>query len=431
MRLMLEQRRRFTDSSSRTPDSSVRVSRVRSPALELQRTAGNQAVQSLLRPALLQPPLGIGRVNDPLEHEADEMAAQVGGRSASRELKDNSTQGSDLHQLHRASAGGSSSITKTMGITGAMGVPGAVGQALQSMPHPLDPATRAFFEPRFGHDFGNVRIRTGSEAAASARSMHANAYTFGSDIVFREGAYAPGTDQGRRLLAHELAHVVQQGRAGASAPAVQRQAETESQGQSQGGPQVAVNSNCGEADARAIAAALVRAEGMVNGALDWFRNPGPENDPVVNALLRVRFGSDSAATRSEVNSRLARVAGILVEAQKANVNLNCADAKDAVCTKNEYYAYVQQGQGWRINFCREFFKMNPQEQVWGVMHETCHLAGALGDSYIFIYDADTAACYGASAVASPLGNADSYVSFVWCLVNPGSKIREGITINVR
>jgi hypothetical protein len=260
--------------------------------------------------------------------------------------------------------------------------------------------------------------------------MHANAYTFGSDIVFSEGAYEPATDRGRRLLAHELAHVVQQSRAGASGPAIQRQAKTESQGQSQGGgPQVALNSNCGESDTRAIAVATARAEGMVNGALEWFRNPGPENDPVVNALLRARFGSDSAATRSDVNSRLAKVAGILVEAQKANVNLNCAAANDTVCSKNEYYAYVQPGQGYRINFCREFFKMNPQEQVWGVIHETCHLAGAMGDSYIFFYDADTGSCYGGSAVAgSPLGNADSYVSFVWCLVKPGSKIREGITI---
>ena len=76
---------------------------------------------------------------------------------------------------------------------------------------PLDPEIRAFMEPRFGHDFGKVRVHADAEAAASARSIGALAYTIGSHVVFGAGMYAPTTDTGRRLLAHELAHVVQQG----------------------------------------------------------------------------------------------------------------------------------------------------------------------------------------------------------------------------
>ncbi len=75
---------------------------------------------------------------------------------------------------------------------------------------PLDAETRAFMEPRFGHNFGQVRVHTDEEAAASARTVRALAYTVGRDIVFAAGQYHPGTQSGRRLLAHELTHVVQQ-----------------------------------------------------------------------------------------------------------------------------------------------------------------------------------------------------------------------------
>jgi hypothetical protein len=69
---------------------------------------------------------------------------------------------------------------------------------------------RAFFEPRFGHDFGGVRLHTGAQAADSASSINALAYTVGRDVVFGAGQFSPDTDTGRRLLAHELTHVVQQ-----------------------------------------------------------------------------------------------------------------------------------------------------------------------------------------------------------------------------
>jgi hypothetical protein len=78
---------------------------------------------------------------------------------------------------------------------------------------PLDRAARAFLEPRFGHDFSQVRVHTDARAAATAQSVNALAFTVGRDIVFGGGQYQPGSDAGRRLLAHELTHVVQQGSA--------------------------------------------------------------------------------------------------------------------------------------------------------------------------------------------------------------------------
>ncbi len=88
--------------------------------------------------------------------------------------------------------------------------PPIVHEVLRSPGHPLDRETRAFMEPRFGHDFGNVRVHSDPSAAESARAVNAQAYTVGRHIVFNRGNYTPATDKGRQLLGHELAHVVQQ-----------------------------------------------------------------------------------------------------------------------------------------------------------------------------------------------------------------------------
>lgn len=78
---------------------------------------------------------------------------------------------------------------------------------------PMSPEERAYFEPRFGFDFRHVRIHTGGPADSAARSVGALAFTRGHNIVFRAGQYRPRSEAGRRLLAHELTHVVQQGAA--------------------------------------------------------------------------------------------------------------------------------------------------------------------------------------------------------------------------
>jgi len=89
-------------------------------------------------------------------------------------------------------------------------IPAAVHEELQRGGAPLDASTRSSMEARFGHDFSTVRVHADAPAAGSARSVNALAYTVGSHIVFDEGRYAPNTPDGRRLLVHELTHVVQQ-----------------------------------------------------------------------------------------------------------------------------------------------------------------------------------------------------------------------------
>ena len=88
--------------------------------------------------------------------------------------------------------------------------PSIVHEALNSPGQPLDGETRAFFEPRFGHDFGKVRVHTDRRAAESALAIHALAYTVGPNVVFAEGQFAPRTEAGKQLLAHELFHTLQQ-----------------------------------------------------------------------------------------------------------------------------------------------------------------------------------------------------------------------------
>ncbi|MDQ0466550.1 hypothetical protein QO010_004345 [Caulobacter ginsengisoli] len=153
----------------------------------------------------LQAKLKVGEVNDPLEHEADAAADRVMGMAdapASRSAAPPSLQ----RQAANATTGG--------GVA-----PAAVDTVLQSPGAALDPATHDFMADRFGEDFSDVRIHTDAQAARSAEAVEARAYTVGRDIVFGAGQYDPAGGAGRRLLAHELAHVVQQG---AGPPLLQR-----------------------------------------------------------------------------------------------------------------------------------------------------------------------------------------------------------------
>ena len=85
----------------------------------------------------------------------------------------------------------------------------AIRDVIQRPGVPLDGATRSVFEPRFGHDFSHVRLHIDGAAASSARRIAAPAYAAGHHLVFDYGRFAPETQQGRRLIAHELAHVAQ------------------------------------------------------------------------------------------------------------------------------------------------------------------------------------------------------------------------------
>ena len=102
---------------------------------------------------------------------------------------------------------------ETAGQAGGQSAPPIVSDVLASGGgRPMDGDTKGFMESRFGQDFSQVRIHTDSRAAESAAAIQAKAYTSGRDVVFGAGEYQPGSDSGKRLLAHELVHVGQQGK---------------------------------------------------------------------------------------------------------------------------------------------------------------------------------------------------------------------------
>jgi hypothetical protein len=183
-------------------------------------------------PSALQPKLATGAVDDPLEHEADSVAdhvmrmphAELSIASAPRQIsrKCASCEENPGHKCESCEEETTGHQKLHMKVSGSAGpapdeAPSIVDRVLRQPGQPLDPATRTFFEQRLGQDFSYVRIHADQNAAESARAIGARAYTVGPHIAFAESSFAPSTDSGRRLLAHELAHVVQQtGVAGAA-----------------------------------------------------------------------------------------------------------------------------------------------------------------------------------------------------------------------
>jgi hypothetical protein len=149
----------------------------------------------------LQPKLEVSQAGDALEQEADRVAERVMSRSAASPALAAGTREATGPRVARAGGGAASH---------AHDAPALVHDVLRSTSQPLDVGTRMFMESQFDHSFAHVRVHTGREAAESAHQVAARAFTVGDHIVFGAGEYQPSSSEGRRLLAHELTHVVQQ-----------------------------------------------------------------------------------------------------------------------------------------------------------------------------------------------------------------------------
>jgi len=174
-------------------------------------------------PPLIQPKLVVGEVNDPLEHEADRMAeAALTGSAVPApshpagllQRKCAACEAEEQETVRRAVGDGARQSAPAGHRSGPEAAAAAVAGGGASLPAGL----RSYFEPRFGHDFSQVRLHDDAVGRAAARSIDARAFTLGADIAFAPGEYSPTTAKGRQLLAHELAHVVQQ----AGAPTASR-----------------------------------------------------------------------------------------------------------------------------------------------------------------------------------------------------------------
>jgi Domain of unknown function (DUF4157) len=163
--------------------------------------AGGECAECASKEGGLQRKLTIGASNDPLELEADRVADEVLAASAHLGVS------SATPRIQRYTAQPTGDIDAA---------PTSVDRVLSSAGRPLEPAIQQEMGQSFGHDFSRVRVHTSAQAEQSSRDVNANAYTVGHKVVFGLGQFAPRTQTGRRLLAHELTHVVQQTEANAS-----------------------------------------------------------------------------------------------------------------------------------------------------------------------------------------------------------------------
>jgi hypothetical protein len=182
----------------------------------------------------IQPKLRVGRPNDRYEREADRVARAV-TRPSSRPTDDGSSVGAEttgtatprIQRLCTRCRGrlarGQSldcpdcerTLQRSPSATGELPavsdeVAGEINRS-RGGGQPLPPGTRSFFESRFGHGFGGVRVHDGPRAARLNRALDARAFTIGSDVFFGASEYRPESESGRQLLAHELTHSLQQG----------------------------------------------------------------------------------------------------------------------------------------------------------------------------------------------------------------------------
>jgi hypothetical protein len=218
---LAQQRLSRTGSTQLSPQRVSRwpatgpIDRPPAKILAFQQALGNQAVQAKL---------AVSRPGDPLEHEADRVAEavlrspvtqrpSVSGHTNSAMVQRACANCDEEEEVVQAKASSSSSLASAQVVQ---------PDALPDGGAPLPESARSFFEPRFGRDFGKVRIHTDGAAAASAHAIDARAFTVREHIFFRPGAFAPSSQGGRRLLAHELAHTLQQT---PDSPAIQRDSE--------------------------------------------------------------------------------------------------------------------------------------------------------------------------------------------------------------
>jgi hypothetical protein len=234
----------------------------------------------------LQTKLKMNEPGDIYEMEADRVADQVMAASAHPVVNGN------LPRIQRFSGPSNGQMDPA---------PASVERALSSSGRPLEPVLRQDMGQRFGHDFARVRVHADGAAEQSARDVNANAYTVGHDIVFGAGGFAPGSYDGRRLIAHELAHVVQQGgaahtvqRAPILAPAGDATKPTATKS---GGPK-AISSS-------------------VNSYVDLFNGFQDLAAAAINrggvGLDSTRFGGDLSASHRAL---LSRIRAVLIQAQE-------------------------------------------------------------------------------------------------------------------
>lgn len=195
------------------------------PHFLLQQSIGNQAAQLMQQSNKVLPKNNwVNSTSPGIDHDSNPIA-EIGSTNSRLQLKGVHNTRDDHYEREadqiaaRVLAGGSKPTTAPLQVTPRVqaksncpveSIPASVTAAVSSGGRPLPGNTRDYFETRFGHDFSAVRVHDSSTAGKAARQIHAKAFTLGQHIAFAAGAYQPHTHAGKRLIAHELSHTLQQ-----------------------------------------------------------------------------------------------------------------------------------------------------------------------------------------------------------------------------
>ena len=350
----------------------------------------------------LQSKLKVNAPGDVYEQEADRIADQVLAEPA-----------------HYPAKGAPLRIEGFAGqLAGQMDtVPASVDRALTSSGRALEPGLRQNMEQRFGQDFSRVRLHSGTAEAQSARELNANAYTFGRDIVFDAGQLSPSTHEGRRLLAHELVHVVQQ--QNGSCPQIQRDAQ-EAESRAWMAPHYP---GCSPYDRKRLDFQLVIGRSLVTGAAADLHEElaragrGAGIITTVQSAFQRHFKSSRPDHMRTVANRLRTVADRL---NRGPTNWRCMPTQpscESACGAKRAGACAPATGALLI--CPSHFEHGDHIGTLQIVHEAAHQAGMPGDTYSWQKP------YATLSTAQALGNADSYTLFVrdnrygGAIVSPG------------
>lgn len=249
---------------------------------------------------------------------------------------------------------------------------------------PLPDSVRAVFEPRFGYDFGQVRIHTQPGVDSLSRTLSARAFTVGSDIVFASGQFSPGTTNGQKLIAHELTHVVQQGsgtaklsrnapRIGKSSAAVQRFSEDVCD-------KTSCKGNCAD-----LGNDFKLAQARIDVAIAKMKQK--ELSPQTRTALQWLFSLEDDSKNAYIIKVLEVMREALIRADSTS-DVECAQGCETAFTetpKNITPGVLQQCTAeipCTIHLCPPYFYFGSTERATTLLHEAGHLAGLSGESYI-------------------------------------------------
>lgn len=390
------ERRPMGSTASRKDCSSHK-----SNAGSLRQRLGNEGVRRMMGEVTGQPiqaKLSISEPGDAHEREADRVADAVmrmPGQQVHRKCADceNKEEHDTTPHVQRSIGGGV----------------------------PLDRDTRAFMEPRFGQNFADVRIHTGEQAARSAAAIGAEAYTIGRDVVFGAGRHAPQSSEGRKLIAHELTHVVQQGESGAarisrtaSPVTFNCPANSNNAPASPFGDIDAVDRNAqGLASATSIFATLSALfDPSTSGSTfdtayrDRFGPPAPVGTKFRNRFTGRLLDSAQEAAQQEVTvvgNRLERIADFLggpirYTCHTGGVAFNHSNCTSTCSATDVAYSCVPNDLR-RIEICPHFWDLASDRQAIGIIHEAGHMLFNFGG-------------HGSASLAQRGNNPECYASLV-------------------